>query len=80
MEHPWRPRNSKTPARWPAGHQASARPCDTPSMSILPTLILMLGVIGMMSYLAPRLAIPAPVLFAVAGVIWSLIPSLPALE
>jgi len=49
-------------------------------MSILPTLILMLGVIGMMSFLAPRIAIPAPVLFAVAGVIWSLIPSLPALE
>jgi len=39
----------------------------------------MLGVIGIMSFLAPRIAIPAPVLFAVAGVIWSSIPSLPAL-
>ncbi len=49
-------------------------------MNILPTLILMLGVIGLMSYLAPKVAIPAPVLLAVAGVIWSLIPSLPSLE
>src|SRR5262245_14363159 len=49
-------------------------------MSVLPVLILMLGVIGMMSLLAPKVAIPAPVLFALAGVAWSLIPSLPALE
>jgi CPA1 family monovalent cation:H+ antiporter len=49
-------------------------------MDILPTLIVMLGVIGMMSILAPKVAIPAPVLFALAGVAWSLIPALPALE
>ncbi len=49
-------------------------------MDLLPTLILMLGVIGVMSFLAQKVAIPAPVLLAVAGVIWSLIPSLPALE
>src|SRR5213594_244378 len=49
-------------------------------MDILPTLILMLGVIGMMSFLAPKAEIPAPVLLAVAGVVWSLIPPLPSLE
>jgi len=49
-------------------------------MGILPTLILMLGVIGMMTLLAQRVAIPAPVLLAVAGVAWSLIPSLPPLR
>ena len=49
-------------------------------MEILPTLILMLGVIGLISFVAPKLAIPAPVLLAVAGVVWSLTPSLPSLE
>src|SRR6266446_7211425 len=49
-------------------------------MGILPTVILMLAVIGMMSFLAPKVAIPAPVLLAVAGVVWSMIPSLPSLE
>ena len=49
-------------------------------MGILPPLILMLAVIGMMAFLAPRVAIPAPVLLAIAGVAWSLVPSLPALE
>lgn len=43
-------------------------------MSILVTLILMLGVVGTMSYLAQRVALPAPVLFAIAGVAWALIP------
>lgn len=46
----------------------------------LPTLILVLGVIGLMSFLAQRVAVPAPVLFAVAGMVWSLTPALPALE
>src|SRR5882672_1853315 len=64
----------------PAAEQKRAGPCDTPRMGILPTIILMLGVIGMMSFLAQKVAIPAPVLLAVAGVVWSLIPSLPALE
>jgi CPA1 family monovalent cation:H+ antiporter len=40
----------------------------------------MLCVIGVMSYVAQRSAIPAPVLFAFAGVVWSLIPSLPRLH
>src|SRR5258705_5613577 len=47
-------------------------------MDILSTLILMLGVIGMMSFLARRVAIPAPVLLAIAGVVWALIPALPS--
>src|SRR5882672_10197014 len=49
-------------------------------MGILPTLILMLGVIGLMTLLAQRIAIPAPVLLAVAGVAWSLVPLLPSLR
>jgi len=49
-------------------------------MGILPTLILMLCVIGLMSLLAQKIAIPTPVLLAVAGVVWSLIPTLPSLE
>ena len=44
---------------------------------MLPTVILMLAVIGMAAYLAPKVAIPAPVLLAVFGVAWSLIPWLP---
>jgi CPA1 family monovalent cation:H+ antiporter len=47
---------------------------------ILPTLILVLGVIGLMSFLAQWVAIPAPVLLAVAGMVWSLTPGLPSLE
>jgi CPA1 family monovalent cation:H+ antiporter len=46
-------------------------------MGILPTLILMLGVIGAISFLAPRASVPAPVLLAIAGIVWSLIPALP---
>jgi CPA1 family monovalent cation:H+ antiporter len=38
----------------------------------------MLAVIGMAAFLAPRLTIPGPVLLAIAGVIWSLIPWLPS--
>src|SRR5262245_43979047 len=49
-------------------------------MDILPTLILMLAVIGMMSILASQVAIPAPVLFARAGVAWSLLPRFTAIE
>jgi len=47
-------------------------------MPMLPTVILMLAVIGMAAYLAPKIAIPAPVLLAVAGVLWSLTPWIPA--
>jgi len=47
---------------------------------LLPTLILVLGVVGLMSFVAQRVAVPAPVLLATAGMAWSLIPSLPALR
>src|SRR5262245_19582010 len=49
-------------------------------MNPLPALILLLGTIGVMSYLAQRVALPPPVLLAVAGVIWWLIPGLPRPE
>jgi monovalent cation/hydrogen antiporter len=49
-------------------------------MDILPTLILMLGVIGMMAVLGQKVAIPVPVLLAVAGVVWSLTPKVPSIE
>ncbi|HME71542.1 MAG TPA: Na+/H+ antiporter [Myxococcota bacterium] len=47
---------------------------------ILPTVILVLCVIGLISFLAQKVWIPAPVLLAVAGMVWSLIPGLPSLE
>ncbi|HKE10698.1 MAG TPA: Na+/H+ antiporter [Myxococcota bacterium] len=47
---------------------------------ILPTVILVLGVIGLVSFLAQRVSIPAPVLLAAAGMAWALLPSLPAPE
>ena len=40
----------------------------------------MLGVIGLVSFLAQRVAIPAPVLLAIAGMIWSFFPSRPEPE
>jgi len=49
-------------------------------MGSLPTLVLMLAVIGMMTLLAQRTTIPAPVLLAVAGVVWSQVPSLPLIR
>ena len=47
---------------------------------ILPTVILVLSVIGLVSFLAQRVSIPAPVLLAAAGMAWALLPSLPAPE
>jgi len=47
---------------------------------LLPTLILVLGAIALISFVAQKIAIPAPVMLAVAGMIWSLIPSLPSLK
>ena len=47
---------------------------------LLPTVILVLGAIALISFVAQRIAIPAPVMLAVAGMIWSLIPSLPSLK
>ena len=49
-------------------------------MGILATLILMLAVIGAISIVSQRVAVPAPVLLAVAGVGWSLMPGLPRIE
>jgi CPA1 family monovalent cation:H+ antiporter len=49
-------------------------------MHILPSLILALAVIGLVTFLARRVAIPAPVLLAAAGVVWSMIPAVPRLE
>jgi CPA1 family monovalent cation:H+ antiporter len=46
----------------------------------LPSLILALSIIGLMTFVAQRAAIPAPVLLAVSGVAWSMIPKLPPLE
>jgi len=54
--------------------------CNTPPMEILPSLITALSLIGLLSFVAQRSGIPAPVLLAVAGVVWSLIPSVPSLE
>lgn len=48
-------------------------------MELLPPLILVLGIVGLMAFLAQRVAIPEPVLLAVAGVAWSLTPGLPKL-
>jgi monovalent cation/hydrogen antiporter len=62
----------------PAAKKTSADLCDTSRMAILPTIILMLAAIGMAAILAQRVAIPAPVLLAAAGVIWSLVPWLPS--
>ena len=47
---------------------------------VLPTSILVLGIVAAMSLAAQRMLIPEPVLLAVAGMIWSLIPELPRLE
>ena len=49
-------------------------------MDILPTLLLMLGVIGVMAFLAPIVRVPPPVLLAIAGVAWSSVPRLASLE
>src|SRR5262245_57994383 len=49
-------------------------------MDALPTLILALSVIGLATLVAQRLALPEPVLIALAGVTWSLTPRLPHLE
>jgi len=40
-------------------------------MDALPGIILLLAVIGAMSWLAQKVAVPAPVLFALAGVVWT---------
>lgn len=47
---------------------------------ILPTLIGVLGIVASTSLLAQRVSVPAPVLLAMAGMLWSLFPGLPRLE
>lgn len=45
-------------------------------MTLLPGLIATLGLIGLASIAAPRIKIPAPVLLALAGIGWGLVPGL----
>ncbi len=42
----------------------------------LPTIIAILGVLGLAAFVAPRLRVPAPMLLAVAGIAWALVPAL----
>jgi CPA1 family monovalent cation:H+ antiporter len=49
-------------------------------MDLLPSLLLLLAAIAAMSWLAQKIAIPAPVLFALAGVAWSLARHMPRPE
>jgi monovalent cation/hydrogen antiporter len=46
----------------------------------LPALIIVLGLIGVASIAAPRVKLPAPVLLALAGIAWGLMPGLAPLE
>jgi Na+/H+ antiporter len=43
---------------------------------MLPNLVVILGLIGLASVVAPRIRIPAPVMLAVAGVAWAIVPGL----
>jgi len=45
-------------------------------VTLLPALIAILGLIGLASVAAPRVKLPAPVLLAVAGIAWGLLPGL----
>ena len=47
---------------------------------LLPGLIAVLGLIGLASIVAPRIGLPPPVLLAVAGIGWALLPGLAPLE
>ncbi len=47
---------------------------------LLPGLIAVLGLIGAASVAARRLGLPPPVLLAIAGIAWSLLPALSPLE
>jgi Na+/H+ antiporter len=49
-------------------------------MEILLTFVLLLAAVGAMSWLAEKISVPAPVLFALAGVVWSIIPRVPKPE
>jgi CPA1 family monovalent cation:H+ antiporter len=47
---------------------------------LLLTLILVLGIVGVVGALAQRIAVPAPVLLTLAGMLWSSLPALPTLH
>jgi CPA1 family monovalent cation:H+ antiporter len=47
---------------------------------ILPGLIAVLGLIGLAAIVAPRVGLPPPVLLAIAGIAWALLPVLAPLE
>ena len=47
---------------------------------LLPNLIAILALVGVASVAARRIGLPPPVLLAIAGMGWSLVPLLPALE
>jgi CPA1 family monovalent cation:H+ antiporter len=47
---------------------------------LLQGIVAVLGLIGVASYAAPRIRIPAPVLLAIAGLTWGLLPALAAPE
>ncbi|HET9887843.1 MAG TPA: Na+/H+ antiporter [bacterium] len=49
-------------------------------MELRPSLSLALSIVGLMSFVGQRAAVPAPVLLAASGVLWSMIPSIPSLE
>ncbi|HET8948010.1 MAG TPA: Na+/H+ antiporter [Candidatus Polarisedimenticolia bacterium] len=49
-------------------------------MEILPSILLLLAAVAAMSWLSQKVAIPAPVLFSIAGVAWSLLAHMPKLE
>src|SRR5262245_17263284 len=48
--------------------------------SLLLTLVLVLAIVGAVSAVAQRVAIPAPVLLTLAGMLWATIPGLPTLQ
>src|SRR5260221_856531 len=43
---------------------------------MLPDLVAILGLIALASIVAPRVSLPAPVLLAIAGIGWALVPGL----
>ena len=49
-------------------------------ISLLPSLIAVLGLIAAAAVVAPRLRLPAPVLLAIAGIGWALLPGLTPIE
>ena len=47
---------------------------------LLPGLVAVLGLIGLASIVAPRVGLPPPVLMALAGIAWALLPGLAPVE